>query len=115
MRSVINAAIDAANKQKRFVAFDDTIEGETVFAEAFGQRLEADPQSALDVAERQRRIAAALDQLSPKQRAVIVMRYYLDMTETEIAAANHEPDGTVKWRLHTARNRLRGILKWGEA
>ena len=117
MRSVVNEAINAANKQKRFISFQDSIESETAFASALAMHDQGagDPQRALDDSERQQMVADALAELSPKQRAVIVMRYFLDMTEAEIAAANDEPNGTVKWRLHAARNRLRGILSWGEA
>lgn len=115
MRSVVNAAMDAANRQKRFIAYQDDIESEAAFAHALAQQTAGDPQRALEDAERQQMVANALDQLAPKQRAVIVMRYFLDMSPTEIAEANDEPDGTIKWRLHTARNRLRGILSWEEA
>lgn len=115
MRSVVNAAINAANKQKRLIPFEDAIESEAAFASALERQRTGDPQQALDDSERQQRVAAALAELSPKQRAAIVMRYFLDMTESEIAAEQNEPNGTVKWRLHAARNRLRAILSWGES
>jgi DNA-directed RNA polymerase specialized sigma24 family protein len=39
-----------------------------------------------------------------------VLRYYLGYSEAEISAALQRPAGTVKWLLHTARKRLRGLL-----
>ena len=48
--------------------------------------------------------------LSPRQRAVIVQRYYLDMSEKEIAAELAAAPGTVKWLLHAARKNLRSLL-----
>lgn len=115
MRSVVNASIQAANKQQRFTSFPDEAEREAVFNNAGIQTpLEDDPQQALDAAEQREQLQAALDQLSPKQRAAVVQRYYLGMTEEEIAGQSDEPRGTIKWRLHAARQRLRGLLQLGE-
>lgn len=59
---------------------------------------------------------ATLGRLSVSQRAVIVMRYYLDMSELEMASELDCPPGTVKSRLHAARQRLRQLLpKWIES
>ena len=56
----------------------------------------------------------ALGKLSPRQRAVIVMRYYLRMGEGEMAAELDCAPGTVKSRLHAARQRLRQLLPASE-
>ena len=59
---------------------------------------------------------ATLGRLSVSQRAVIVMRYYLDMSEAEMASVLESPPGTIKSRLHAARQRLRQLLpKWIES
>ena len=55
-------------------------------------------------------ISEALAKLPPRQRAVIVQRYYLEMSETEMAETLDAPRGTVKWLLNVARNRLRSLL-----
>ncbi len=55
-------------------------------------------------------IRDALEELSPRQRAVIVQRYYLEMSEKEMAATLGTPSGTVKWLLNAARGRLRALL-----
>jgi DNA-directed RNA polymerase specialized sigma24 family protein len=39
------------------------------------------------------------------------MRHFLEMSEDEIAVAMHSPPGTVKSRLHRARERLRALLR----
>jgi RNA polymerase sigma-70 factor (sigma-E family) len=61
------------------------------------------------VAERGR-LEAALAQLPPRQRAAVVLRYYQDMSETQVADALGCPVGTA--RSHTARGvaRLREIF-----
>ncbi|MFE7977339.1 SigE family RNA polymerase sigma factor [Streptomyces shenzhenensis] len=62
-----------------------------------------------DVAERSR-LEAALVQLSPKQRAAVVLRYYQDLPEGQVAEALGCPVGTA--RSHAARGvaRLRQLL-----
>ncbi len=49
----------------------------------------------------------ALAQLPPKQRAVIVLRYYEDLTEHETAKLLSCSIGTVKSQAHHALARLR--------
>lgn len=68
------------------------------------------PEEMLEQAETSAAIQAALEQLAPEQRGAVVLRYYLDLSEAEIAGAQDCPTGTVKWRLHHARARLRSLL-----
>lgn len=51
--------------------------------------------------EDQRAVVAALEQLAPRQREAIVLRYWMDLKEAEIAAAMGISCGAVK--SHTAR------------
>jgi RNA polymerase sigma factor (sigma-70 family) len=50
---------------------------------------------------------AALQRLGPRQRAVIVLRYWMDLTEHETAAALNCSVGTVKSQASRARAALR--------
>jgi RNA polymerase sigma-70 factor (sigma-E family) len=52
----------------------------------------------------------ALDLLAPRQRAVIVLRYYEDLTETQTAEVLGISPGTVKSQARDALRRLRGAL-----
>ena len=52
----------------------------------------------------------AVDRLPPGQREVVVMRYYLDLAEGEIAGLLGCRVGTVKSRLHRALRQLRKEL-----
>jgi RNA polymerase sigma-70 factor (ECF subfamily) len=55
-------------------------------------------------------LRAALAQLPARQRAAIVLRYYADLNEAEIAEALGIPRGTVKSRLFNGLARLRTAL-----
>ena len=52
----------------------------------------------------------AIQQLTPEQRAVIVQRHFLEMSEAEMVEKLHRPPSTIKWWLHTARERLKSLL-----
>ena len=63
---------------------------------------ESDERSAL---------IAALQRLGPRQRAVIVLRYWLDLTEQETAAALNCSVGTVKSQASRALATLRESIE----
>ncbi|MFY1575320.1 SigE family RNA polymerase sigma factor [Verrucosispora sp. WMMD703] len=82
----------------------------------FTERLEADPAPAQtghpdpsDAAALRVTLAAALRQLTPRQRAVIVLRFYEDLTEAQVAAVLGCSVGTVKRHGHDALVRLRAV------
>jgi RNA polymerase sigma-70 factor (sigma-E family) len=56
------------------------------------------------------RVAAALSILSPIRRAVVLLRFYEDMKEAEIAHALDRPLNTVKSDLRRALEKLRPML-----
>ncbi|HEY8630871.1 MAG TPA: RNA polymerase sigma factor, partial [Gaiellaceae bacterium] len=56
-------------------------------------------------------LAAALADLSPEHRAVIVMRHLLEYTPGEIAEALGLPRGTVNSRLRRGLDELAGRLE----
>jgi RNA polymerase sigma-70 factor (sigma-E family) len=58
-------------------------------------------------AERRLMVAAALGRLTAKQRTVLVMRYFDDLTEAECARVLGVSVGTVKSQAHAAIARLR--------
>ena len=63
---------------------------------------------------RSQAIFAALSSLPSHLRVVVVLRYYADLEEREIAATIGRPLGTVKSRLHEARRRLGAHAALGE-
>ncbi len=63
-------------------------------------------EAALDSEERQI-LRVAIGQLDPVHRSVVVLKYFHEFSDTEIAAVIGCPPGTVKSRLHRARELLR--------
>jgi len=53
----------------------------------------------------------AIDRLSPDHRVVIALRYYLDLSNDEIAVRLGVPAGTVNSRLHYALGGLKRALQ----
>jgi RNA polymerase sigma-70 factor (ECF subfamily) len=58
-----------------------------------------------------REVLAALAELSPEHRAVVVMRYVLDYTPGEISRALELPRGTVNSRLRRGLDALESRLR----
>jgi RNA polymerase sigma-70 factor (ECF subfamily) len=60
--------------------------------------------------EQRSEIMEAIDSLGEKHRLVVIMRYYAGLSNEEIARTLNIPSGTVRSRLHIARQRLRTLL-----
>jgi RNA polymerase sigma-70 factor, ECF subfamily len=69
---------------------------------------EASPEAAdLELKEAVRQ---GLGGLAPQLRAIVVLRFYAELTVPQIAAALEMPEGTVKSQLHRAVAQLRDSL-----
>jgi RNA polymerase sigma-70 factor, ECF subfamily len=63
-----------------------------------------------DVAPALRDLVRALRELSPNQRAAVVLRYEADLTVSDVAKRMGISQPTVRVHLHRARKRLRELL-----
>ncbi len=106
-RSVINAAIKAAQYNEREKPLEEETD-ENWFEERLSKIPSAEETTMYHLLEEE--IKQALLSLSPRQRAVIVQRYFLDLSEKEMSVELEITPGTVKWLLHHARKRLRALL-----
>jgi RNA polymerase sigma-70 factor (ECF subfamily) len=107
MRSVVNASVKMVQKSTRQVEVGDEAD-ETILAD-LAERVES-VESQVESMEVQDQIWAALQKLSPRQRAVIVQKYFSGMSESEMADQSDTARGTIKWLLNAARERLRELL-----
>ena len=69
------------------------------------------PEAAATLNEERRAVRNALAQLTPSQRGAVVMRYFLDLSESEMVERTGRTRGTVKRHLHDARARLKRLLQ----
>jgi RNA polymerase sigma-70 factor (ECF subfamily) len=60
--------------------------------------------------ERRSEILDEINTLGDKHRLVVILRYYAGLSNEEIARTLGIPSGTVRSRLHTARQRLKSRL-----
>jgi RNA polymerase sigma factor (sigma-70 family) len=72
---------------------------------------DASPEADVVAREHHREVRLALGKLRHDDRLVIAWRYFLELSEAEMAAALGCPRGTVKSRLSRALERLRSMLE----
>jgi RNA polymerase sigma factor (sigma-70 family) len=80
--------------------------------EAFKEKANAQYPSFEDRFSDQQILQSALSRLSNKLRTVIVLRYYLDLSYSEIAQILEIPLGTVKSRISTGLKEMQKTSKW---
>lgn len=76
-----------------------------------------DPAAARELEQLDQRelIWSAMGGLSRQHREVLVLRYMADLSEEQIATVTETRVGTVKSRLHYARQQLANKLRWERA
>lgn len=99
------AVNEALNLQRRRAH-----EGELEDDESVPDEASPGPAEQVGAGERAARLRAALMQLTPDHRLVIVMRHFQELSYAEIALVLALEEKTVKSRLFEARGRLRGLL-----
>jgi len=108
LRIVTNDAIKASLRARKNLSLDAAQElSESL---AWLRETNPSPEELVDTAENRRMVWEALQQLTAKQRAVVVMRYFLGMKAREISKELDRPLSSVKWSLHAAKEHLRSIL-----
>ena len=89
------------NTQQRYVPFDGT----ELIADGA-----VDPAKSLEHKEIQQRVQEALNSLDPEDARIILLRDLQDVPYEDVAAMLDIPVGTVKSRLHRARQALKANL-----
>lgn len=92
-RIVVNTSLDLLRKQKREISVDEeTLE--------FVSPNSNDTYENID-------LTRGLDQLPPKYRVIIILKFFEDLTLREISEILHENENTIKTRLYRALKILR--------
>jgi RNA polymerase sigma-70 factor, ECF subfamily len=107
LRSVANTALNAIEKTSRWIQFGSGTNVQQLAELLTG----ADSvEDQVEYVRLKQEVSFALAALPPRQRTAIVQRYYLGMSEKEMAASLSAAPGTVKWLLSNARDLLRSLL-----
>ena len=92
-RIIVNTSIDFIRKHQRVTVMDDDIL-------SLHLPLLEDEMTDMDLQE-------AIDQLHPKYKTLIILRFFEDLQIDEIAAITDQNINTVKTRLYSALKKLR--------
>lgn len=110
-RIVVNDALKLAKKQKRNVSLESQLDETTMQLTKWLTDPEPQPEQLVMIKENRQIILKAIQSLPPGQRAVIVMRYFFDMSMKDMSTEIGRPLSTIKWWLRDARKRLRRLIK----
>jgi RNA polymerase sigma-70 factor, ECF subfamily len=108
-RIVVNDALKLADRQKRSISLED-LDDSTMQLAKWLTDPGMQPEQLLEQKQTRQNILQAIESLPPGQRAVIVMRYYLDMSEADMSLKMERPLSSIKWWLRDARKRLHDLM-----
>lgn len=106
-RIVVNDAIKAAKRERQRVPLDIDEDPVTLKLAAWLTEPAPGPGQIVEEQELRQQILKAIKSLTPEQRAVIVMRYFFEMSEADMSVRLERPISTIKWWLRDARKLLR--------
>lgn len=99
-RIAYNCYVDRCRKSR-----PETIQTDTP------QALNIPATDETDAAFKYQRLYMALDRLSEKEKAAIILYYFEDRSIKEISSILQIPQGTVKYHLSIGRNHLKSLLQ----
>ncbi|MDF2881378.1 MAG: polymerase, sigma-24 subunit, subfamily [Clostridiaceae bacterium] len=94
IRILINNAISFINKRKKVVYITDVMPGDSNLYEG-------------NLVDEKLDILNSVEKLEDKYKNVVVLKYFQDLTITEISEVLHCPPGTIKTYLNKALKKLR--------
>lgn len=108
LRITQNTALNALEKRRALPMDDEQLQREQ---DLLLHSESKTPAADLEATERRDRLRLKIMQLRPQHRDVLVMRDLGELTYEEIAEMTEAPLGSVKGRLHRARNELIELLR----
>lgn len=111
-RIATHCAIDYLRRKKpEYLTLDDTTNPDRPPLSQQIRDTGRTPDTTLEQREEADMVRAAVADLDPKLKAVIILRHFRDMNYDEISECLQIPLGTVKNRIFRARNKLQQILR----
>lgn len=106
-RMAVNRSLNARRdrKRRRETAMDDPRVARAVEIDAAG-----DPERAAVLRETYTRLVVALDQLPAPMRTTVVLVVLQGFSHAEASVVQGCSVGTIAWRIHEARNKLRAAM-----
>lgn len=104
-RIALNQCITTKRRGGRLVATDDTRLQLAIDADAAG-----DPWRAIDLRRTYRQLIAAFDELPADIKTAVTLVVLQGFSHAECAVIMDCAEGTISWRIHEARRRLRKEL-----
>jgi RNA polymerase sigma-70 factor (ECF subfamily) len=107
-RIAVNRALNGRRDgaRRRTVGLDDPRVQAAIAIDAYG-----DPRRAAELRQTYSRLVAALDGLSPTLRSTVVLVALQGLSHDEAGVILGCPPGTVAWRMHEARGKLRTAIE----
>jgi RNA polymerase sigma-70 factor (ECF subfamily) len=99
-KMAMNESINLLNRRKRQSVLPET-----------NISTDRAPDTLLELAELEKVVQEAIEDLSIDHRMVLVLRHFADLSYSELSFVLEIPEKTVKSRLFSARQRLADILK----
>jgi len=111
MRIVVNDALKLAKRRQRSISLEAALDQPTAQLASWLADPDPLPEQLVEQMETRQVMLNAIQSLPPGQRAVIVMRYFLDMNMAEMSTQTERPLSTIKWWLRDARKHLRRLMR----
>ena len=109
-RIITNDALKIAQKQKRTISLEEQLDQPTAQLAEWLVDPHSHPEQLVEEMEMRQMILRAIQSLPPEQRLVVAMRYFLDMSATDMSIKMDRPLSTIKWWLRDARTRLQNLM-----
>jgi RNA polymerase sigma-70 factor (ECF subfamily) len=110
-----NLCIDYLRKRRiETFAMDEPISGDKGDIQRQYEAPDPDPETEYIRKEKMERLSEAIENLPPHYRIMLILRHQENLSYEEIAESLEIPLGTVKARIHRAREMLKASLKGKE-
>ena len=105
---IYRIAANLAKNHLRWRALRNFVSLDSVFAEVLNVR---EDNSSEEIAERESELLIHLQELSPKQRSVFILRYFNELSHKEIAQIMNMSESSSKTNFHYAVTALKEMVQ----